>query len=240
MSTATQLSSLLAAPSDSVGQQHAASQIASTLPSPIIPSKLHPVLSPLLMSEQLCLSTLSASLATSTSSIDALVSSTKAHLADVLARTQDLRNSHEALEDALIDHRELLESSPSQRAQGGGGTLSERLAVLSKRRRELERVKDWIAVLANAEKLGSVRSWLGKGTRLMVRRSRIVALQGLAEGDLPQAFDGYIALVQYIQQIHQGAPALALTAHLVAMAASVWTALVKALSACVHFSLPSS
>lgn len=60
--------------------------------------------------------------------------------------------------------------------------------------------------------------------------SSIVALRGLADDDLPQAFQGYTALVDYIRSIHDGAPGLALTSHLVSMASSVWSALVKALS----------
>ncbi|KAL8291920.1 hypothetical protein RQP46_002178 [Phenoliferia psychrophenolica] len=212
-STAAQLSQLLAPPSARSSESHAATLIASSLPSPVLPSKVLPSLSPILGTTESTLSTLSESLASSSTALDSLLAQTQTHLADVLVRTQDLRSEHEALEDALIDHREALESSASQKAAGGAGTLRERLAGLSERRKELERLKDWFAVLAKSEQLG------------------IVSLQGLADADLPQAFDGYIALVQYIQGIANGAPQLALTQHLVAMAASVWTALVKALSA---------
>ncbi|KAK4702207.1 RAD50-interacting protein 1, partial [Phenoliferia sp. Uapishka_3] len=212
MSTASQLSALLAAPAASEAQKHASALISTSLPTPLIPSKLTSTLSPVLAEQDSIAANLAVQLAASTAAVDKLLVTTKESLADVLARTQDLKNSHEALEDALIDHREALDSSVAHRESGGQGTLRERLQVLSERKNELVVVKDWFSVLSRTEELG------------------IASLQGLADKDLSKAFDCYIELVVYIQSIHDTAPSLAITAHLVAMASSVWTALVKALS----------
>lgn len=62
---------------------------------------------------------------------------------------------------------------------------------------------------------------------------RIRALRALEDTKLPLAFQEYIDLVEYINTIHTEAPSLALASHLVAMALSVWNALVKVLSKCV-------
>lgn len=59
---------------------------------------------------------------------------------------------------------------------------------------------------------------------------RVNTLRALDQPQLQQSFSRYIELVNYIKQIHDSAPTLALTAHLVAMAGSVWTAVVKVLS----------
>lgn len=58
----------------------------------------------------------------------------------------------------------------------------------------------------------------------------IVVLRALELSKLPEAFAGYVALVEYIQVIHSGAKSLSLASHVVAMASSVWHSLVKALS----------
>lgn len=51
------------------------------------------------------------------------------------------------------------------------------------------------------------------------------------EGYLSEAIKVYVELVNYVKETHAGAPNLALTSHLVAMASSVWNGLVKTLSA---------
>lgn len=59
---------------------------------------------------------------------------------------------------------------------------------------------------------------------------RINTLRALDNSQLQESFNNYVGLVEYIKHIHDNAPTLALTAHLVAMAGSVWTAVVKVLS----------
>jgi hypothetical protein len=59
---------------------------------------------------------------------------------------------------------------------------------------------------------------------------RVNTLRALDNSQLQESFNNYVELVDYINRIHDSAPALALTAHLVAMAGSVWTAVVKVLS----------
>lgn len=154
MATARQLEALLSAPVAKDGHRHAAFTVASAVPKPIVPSKLAATLSPLLESEQAAAETLATQLEESTAGVDALLKATKQQLVAVLGRAHSLRSSHEVLEDSLIDHREALVSSLSQREAGGGSTLRERLEALSQRRKELEVVKDWFTVLAKAEELG--------------------------------------------------------------------------------------
>lgn len=59
---------------------------------------------------------------------------------------------------------------------------------------------------------------------------RVNTLRALDNSQLQDSFNNYVELVDYIKRIHDSAPTLALTAHLVAMAGSVWTAVVKVLS----------
>lgn len=156
--TAAQLQALLAPPNPSDSQRHAQQLLSSALAAPIVPTKLGSLLSPLLTSESERAQALSSQLAESNSAVSTLVQNTKSRLADVLCRTTELRSAHEVLEDALIDHREALVSSFSQREQEGeghvGGTLRERLQGLSEKRKELELARDWFSVLAKTEELG--------------------------------------------------------------------------------------
>ena len=156
--TAAQLQTLLAPPNPSDSQRHAQLLLSSALRTPIVPTKLASLLTPLLASETERSKALSAQLAESNSAVSRLLQNTKSQLAEVLGRTTVLRSAHEVLEDALIDHREALVSSFSQREQGGeghvGGTLRERLQSLSQKRKELELARDWFNVLAKTEELG--------------------------------------------------------------------------------------
>lgn len=160
-STTAQLRQLLSPPDGSISEAHARQLVASAIPSPLIASRLSSLLQPLLLAEQAKAAQLSAELAKSTEETTALLESTKQQLTTLLTRTAELRSNHESMEDALIDHTEILVSSASQREQGDGGekegqgaTLRERLETFSHRRRELEVAKQWFAVLAKAEELG--------------------------------------------------------------------------------------
>ena len=237
-SVTEQLRTLLRGPDAVMSQQHAQQVVAAALPTPLIASRLNSVLQPLLKAEQAKAAQLSAQLAQSTEETTALLDSTKQQLAALLQRTSELRSNHESMEDALIDHTEVLVSSASQRepgedgkADGQGATLRERLETFSQRRKELEIAKQWFSVLAKAEELGYVPLRYVIQFRLTSRRISIASLRALEAGDLPSALQGYVALVDYIKEIHARAPALALTSHLVAMASSVWRGLVKLLSA---------
>ena len=66
----------------------------------------------------------------------------------------------------------------------------------------------------------------------------MVVLRALDSSLLPDAFSGYVALVNYVKGLHNDSPTLALSAHLVALASSVWNALVKTLSR-LAISLPN-
>lgn len=155
-----QLSSLLTPPDPLRAQQHSAHLLSSVCPKPTIVIKLATHLSPLLLSEQAKSDQLAEQLVESTVAVDNSLRTTKHQLATVLSQTRALKLSHESLEDALIDHREALVSSLSQRERGedgntgNGETLREKLQVLSDRRKELETARDWFAVLAKAEALG--------------------------------------------------------------------------------------
>lgn len=72
-------------------------------------------------------------------------------------------------------------------------------------------------------------------------------LRSLEAGSLPQAFRAYVGLIEYIKSVYaqadsatmggEGGPRLvALTSHLVGMANSVWSSLVRVLSRCALFS----
>lgn len=160
-STTEQLRQLLSPPDAVISQAHAQQLVAAALPTPLIASRLSSVLQPLLQAEQAKAAQLSAQVAQSTEETTALLDSTKQQLAALLQRTAELRSNHESMEDALIDHTEILVSSASQREQGEegkgdgqGATLRERLETFSQRRKELEIAKQWFAVLAKAEELG--------------------------------------------------------------------------------------
>lgn len=156
-----QLSSLLTAPDPLRAQQHSANLLSSACPRPTIASKLATHLSPLLVSEEGKSDQLAGQLVESTVAVDNSLRTTKHQLVTVLSQTKALKVSHETLEDALIDHREALVSSLSQRERaedrsntGSGETLREKLQALSDRRKELETARDWFAVLSKAEALG--------------------------------------------------------------------------------------
>jgi hypothetical protein len=155
---ADQLRQLLRSPDAVNAQQHARQVISTSTPHALVPSKLASTLAPLLSTVDTEHARLSAQLDQSKVETRTLVQSTNVQLEDVLLRTRELKVSHEALEDALIDHRESLVSSLSQREQGlagnEGGTLRERLHALSSRRQELELAKEWFTVAARAEELG--------------------------------------------------------------------------------------
>lgn len=160
-STTAQLQQLLSPPDSSISQAHAVQLVSAALPTPLIASRLSGILQPLLQAEHAKAEQLSAELAKSTEETTALLDSTKQQLAALLTRTAELRSNHESMEDALIDHTEILVSSASQREQGDGAagegqgaTLRERLETFSQRRKELEIAKQWFAVLAKAEELG--------------------------------------------------------------------------------------
>lgn len=72
----------------------------------------------------------------------------------------------------------------------------------------------------------------------------MTVLRSLETGSLPQAFRAYVSLIEYIKSIHQASDSakaaasngvtgiVALTSHLVGMANSVWSSLVRVLSRC--------
>jgi hypothetical protein len=118
-----------------------------------------------LASEEAKAAQLAQQLATSTQDSTALLELTRQELGQLLARTNELKSTHDNMEDALIDHTEILVSSASQREQPtadgssaelqtSGATLRERLETFSHRRKELQLVKQWLAALVKAEELG--------------------------------------------------------------------------------------
>lgn len=120
---------------------------------------------PLLAAEEAKAAQLAQQLSASTQDTTALLEATRDQLAGLLARTIELKSTHDNMEDALIDHTEILVSSASQKEQGNGdangaepaasgATLRERLETFSHRRKELELVKQWLAALVRAEELG--------------------------------------------------------------------------------------
>lgn len=163
---ARQLRRVLNPPDAVTSQQHAQKVVSSALPTPLAPSRLAHALKPLLASEEAKAAQLAQQLAASTHETTALLSSTKGHLETLLTRTIDLKNTHESMEDALIDHTEILVSSASQREQLDGAaaasaeasalTLREQLETFSHRRKELELAKQWFKALVTAEELGCV------------------------------------------------------------------------------------
>lgn len=234
--TSTLLRSLQSPPSEAGSQQHAQQVLAASVKQPILPAQMANSLRELLAAEHVKSSILSQELAASKLAVQSLLAQTKAQVSSILERATDLKESHEQLEDALIDHREALVSSLAQQERGQGdkmsGTLKERLERLDRMRHELESTRAWFAVLAKAEELGYATSQLRfpRALRLMIASVRLASLRALTAVNLPVAFEAYIKLVQYIGSVQNTAPALALTSHLVAMASSVWNSLVKALS----------
>ncbi|SGY67893.1 BQ5605_C004g02822 [Microbotryum silenes-dioicae] len=228
----TALQALLAPPSTASSQLAASkflstalsppstSTSTSTSSTPLTPSHLAATLPLLLKQQQHQAQTLERQFELSTSRTSQLVLQAKDTLAHLAQRTKESKTNHEALHDALIDHREALVSSVSASTTGThedqgdqGGTLRERLMAYSKRREQLKCVLQYFTVLAKAEELG------------------LISLRALQDESLPGALSGYVQLVEYIRNIHDNAPALNLMTHLVGMASSVWSQLLKALSA---------
>lgn len=167
--TPDELQRLLSPPDSTVSERLAQQVVTSALHGPLSPARIASVLQPLLAAEQAKSSQLAAQLAESTRDTTALLHDTRGHFQSLLAKTTELRNNHESLEDALIDHTEVLVSSASQREQADsasdagentgsndGTTLREKLEAFNQRRKELEVTKQWFAVLVKAEELGSV------------------------------------------------------------------------------------
>lgn len=151
-SAAAQLQALLSPPVSASSQLFAQS-LLDPLPRPLVPSSLGPALSNLLGKQQAESSRLTAELSASSTDVAAILGSAKAQLGGILRRTAAIRADHELLEDSLIDHRDALVSTLSQKDKGGA-TLRETLEALSEKRKEVELVRDWFAVLARAEELG--------------------------------------------------------------------------------------
>ncbi|KAM0792870.1 hypothetical protein ACM66B_002633 [Microbotryomycetes sp. NB124-2] len=225
--TSEQLQRLLSPPDSAVSERHAQQTVINALAGPLSPARIANVLEPLLVAEQARASQLQAQLTLSTQQTKALLHETRSHFQSLLQRTIDLKSSHESLEDALIDHTEVLVSSASQRDQAtdsttgpgtpngtsnDGTTLREKLEAFNQRRKELEVTKQWFAVLVKAEDLG------------------LRALRALEQGSLVQAQELYIELVNYVKERHAAAPQLTLTSHLATMATSVWNGMIKILS----------
>ncbi|KAK4049402.1 hypothetical protein OIV83_004135 [Microbotryomycetes sp. JL201] len=223
--TSQQLQRLLSPPDASTSERHAQQTIVNALAGPLSPARIANVLEPLLAAEQARATQLQAQLALSTQQTTALLQETRGHFQALLQRTSELKSSHESLEDALIDHTEVLVSSASQRDQAldpspdtpngtttDGTTLREKLEAFNQRRKELEVTKQWFAVLVKAEDLG------------------LRALRALEQGSLPHAQELYIELVNYVKERHAAAPQLTLTSHLATMATSVWNGMIKILS----------
>ncbi|SCV72603.1 BQ2448_4140 [Microbotryum intermedium] len=225
----TALQALLAPPLSSTSQLAAtrflstaltqpSTSVSTSSSTPLTPSHLATTLPALLKQQQLQAQTLERQFDASSKRTSQLVLESKETLRRLVQRTKKCKANHEALHDALIDHREALVSSVSATTTVGEhdheqGTLRERLMAYSKRREQLKRVLQYFTVLAKAEEFG------------------LISLRALQDESLPGALSGYVQLVEYIREIHDNAPALNLTAHLVGMASSVWSQLLKALSA---------
>ncbi|KAK4056321.1 hypothetical protein OIO90_002765 [Microbotryomycetes sp. JL221] len=226
--TPEQLRRLLSPPDSSTSERHAQQVVVSALSGPLSPARIANILEPLLTAERAREQQLAAQLSLSTQETTALLQDTRSHFSSLLTRSTELKNSHETLEDALIDHTEVLVSSASQREQAttdspldlstpntngiDGTTLREKLEAFNQRRKELEVTKQWFAVLVRAEDLG------------------IQALRALERGSLTQSQELYIELINYVKERHAAAPNLTLTSHLATMATSVWNGMVKILS----------
>lgn len=151
-----QLQTLRSPPNQFEAQEQTKELISNLVSKPINASQLNTILQPYLDSERVRSTQLTTELNEATTSLNSLLVSTKDQLVTVLSKTKALKESHEVLEDGLIDHREALVSSSVQRDQGEGTgiTLREKLEALSNRRKELQVARDWFAVLARAEELG--------------------------------------------------------------------------------------
>ena len=166
--TSDHLRQLLAPPSPTHAQQQAVQLVHTSLPHPLSPVTLAHHLAPLVASQHALRVQLEHQLGQSSAQTSALLARTLAQLQSILARADELKGTHDALEDALIDHREALVSKLSSRESGEaekgaegrevgeGLTLKDRLQRFAERRVEIDTAKQWFAVLVKAEQLGSV------------------------------------------------------------------------------------
>lgn len=155
------LKALLAPPSEADSQESVRQLVSTLLPRGVPPSQIGATLANLLGTEEVKAAVLANRLAASGNTLAQLLTTTKEQLAAIHLKTTTLKSSHEALEDALIDHREALVSSLSQRerdsdTQVEGTTLKERLQALSSRRLQLKKAREYFAILAKTEEMGSV------------------------------------------------------------------------------------
>lgn len=154
--SSAQLRALLSPPSPIHAQESAKQFIASAFVSPILPSQFKQTVTELIITEQARSARLSEELVISNQEVSQLLDSTRNQINGILANTKGIKESHDLVEDALIDHREALVSSLSQRERGEDGksiTLRDKLDGLNQRRKELEATRGWFAVLAKAEAL---------------------------------------------------------------------------------------
>ncbi|GAA6012527.1 hypothetical protein JCM10207_009031 [Rhodosporidiobolus poonsookiae] len=217
------LESLLAPASLSSARDDARQQLAASLPTPLQPDRLAALLAGLLDTQRAQSAQLEADLARSETKTTQLVTAARQQANDIKQRTAALKTTHAEVEKGLRDARDKLVSGLEARDDDQDGlTLRERLVALSQRRTELEAAKKWFGAVAKAEELG------------------LTVLRSLDSGSLPQAFRAYVGLIDYIKLVYretdaaktgrEGVGIVALTSHLVGMANSVWTSLVKVLS----------
>ncbi|GAA5905863.1 hypothetical protein JCM8208_003360 [Rhodotorula glutinis] len=220
---AVHLTALLAPPSLDQARTSARGHLSSALPSPLTASQLGPTLAKLLEQQQARAAQLEHDLEASRDKSAALLTSARAHLEQVKQRTGALKEGHAQVDAGLRSARVQLVSGLEARDDGGDGlTLRERLVELSEQRKELEAARTWFGAVAKAEELG------------------FTVLRSLEAGSLPQAFRAYVGLIEYIKAVYAdsdsakgaqgGAGLVALTSHLVGMANSVWSSLVRVLS----------
>lgn len=252
---AAHLAALLAPPSLDQARTSARGHLSSALPSPLTASQLGPTLATLLEQQQARATQLEHDLEASRGTSDALLASARGHLERVKQRTGALKDGHAQVDARLRSARDKLVSGLEARGEGDDGpTLRERLVELSEQRKELEAARTWFGAVAKAEELGCVAVPPATAvvecvlTPSLTPSRSFTVLRSLEAGSLPQAFRAYVGLIEYIKAVYVdsesakgaqgGAGLVALTSHLVGMANSVWSSLVRVLSRCAH--APSS
>jgi hypothetical protein len=149
-----QLQSFLSLPSPSTAKSQARDQLANSLPSPLAPDQLAPLLAQLLEQQRSEAARLDAELAASKERTDALVTAAKQQATEIQRRTNALKEGHAATEKGLKETRDKLVSGLEAKEEGQDGlALRERLVLLSQRRKQLEAAKKWFGAVAKAEEL---------------------------------------------------------------------------------------
>ncbi|GJN87986.1 hypothetical protein Rhopal_000941-T1 [Rhodotorula paludigena] len=221
------LAALAAPPSLADARAQASAALAQQLPARIQPAQLGDTLRALLEQQQHSAAQLASDVEHAQRKRDSLVADAATRIADVHERTHRLKQRHASTEQGLRHARSQLVSGLDARRDDDsddGLSLRERLVVLAQRKAELDAAKKWFGAVARAEELS------------------FAVLRSLDQNSLPQAFRAYVGLVEYIKLVYGEADAakeaaqggtvglVALTSHLVGMANSVWSSLVRVLS----------